>query len=326
MAIYNKDGHEIQTVYNTDGLMLEQCYDKAGAELIESSVTVNQDTSTGTASGYVLSAEKSGMDYVLRTVNNFEPYQVVQYFGYNRDNGNFYKFDGTTTVDVFNAEMDKIGSITLPSPPGHTNDGCYYGGKFYLPSGYFGVQVANATKIYAWDIASNTIETISVSGISQPSNGSLRMIAAICETERNSGKLYLVCTDSTSSELVHANGDKLSVYEHIIASGATTLMAELPWDCVYAQGATALDGILYVVCNTQTTGQASNYKGITLKVIRTDLWKHIDTLTCGGLFEPEGMDCVPIGNGWELETSLNNYGQMAKVARFTPPYSLVGEM
>lgn len=324
MPVYNLSGTRLFSVYNISGVALSQAYDIQGNELLDS-IIVNDDDSIGTPSGYSLTANLSAKTYVLRMLADFNsPYQICQSFCYNPDLQRFYKFDGTTTVKVYDSSMSLVETVTLPSSPGHTNDACYYNGNIYFPSGYFGIPVADATKLYVWGISANTISSININGIEQPTNGSERFIAGICETERNSGKLYLVCQDATSDELVHTSGDKLSVYEYIISSGTCVLKGEFSWDCVYVQGATMYDGILYVACNTQTTTSASNYKGITLKAIRTDTWSLVDELTCAGNFEPEGMDTIPIDSKYELSMGMNKYQALSQVVRFTPPYSLTG--
>lgn len=325
MEIYDISGESLQAVYGLDGTQLSDCYDLDGNELLDGLI-VNPDASTGTSTGYSLASAESGNTYVLRRVINFRDVATgnsLQSFVYDYENQTYYKFDASTTVYVFNSSIALTGSVTLPSSAGHNNDGCYHDGKIYMPSGYFGASATDGTKLFVWDISKNTVTAVSVDGITQPQNGSIRIIAGVCETARNSGKLYLVCQDCTSSELVHDEGDKLAVYEYDIASGTCKLKAEFPWDCVYVQGATCYDGILYVACNTQTTGQASNYKGITIKCIRTDTWAHFDTLTVGGTFEPEGMDVFPANGGWEISVGMGHWGTMQQTARFTPPYELV---
>lgn len=325
MAIYGISGEALQAVYGLEGTQLSNCYDLTGAGLMFTLVT-NTDSSTGTSTGYSLTSEETENQYVLRQVINFRDVATgnsLQSFVYNYDNQTYYKFDASTTVYVFDSSLVLTGSVTLPSSAGHNNDGCYHNGKIYFPSGYFGASETDGTKLFVWDISQNTVTAVAVDGITQPQNGSIRIIAGVCETARNSGKLYLVCQDCTSSELVHDEGDKLAVYEYDIASGTCKLKAEFPWDCVYVQGATVNAGILYVACNTQTTGTASNYKGITIKCIRTDTWAHFDTLTVGGTFEPEGMDVFPADGGQEIAVGMGHWGTMQQTARFTPPYELV---
>lgn len=322
MAIYGISGEALQAVYGLDGTQLSNCYNLAGAGLI---LVTNTDSSMGTSTGYFLTSDETENEYVLRQVVNFRDVATgnsLQSFVYDYDNQTYYKFDASTTVYVFNSSLALTGSVTLPSSAGHNNDACYHDGKIYLPSGYFGASETDGTKLFVWDISQNTVTAVAVSGITQPQNGSTRIIMGVCETERNSGKLYLVCQDCTSSELVHDAGDKLSVYEYDIKSGTCTLRAEFPWDCVYVQGAACYERILYVACNTQTTGQASNYKGITIKCIRTDKWTHFDTLTVSGNFEPEGMDVFPADGASEISVGMGHYGTMQQTARFTPPYQL----
>lgn len=324
MSVYDVFGEYLQAVHKIDGTQLIDCYDIDGTGLLLNLAT-NADSSTGTSTGYSLTSDKTENEYVLRQVVNFRDVATgnsLQSFVYNYDNQTYYKLDASKTVYVFDSSLSLTGSVTLPSDAGHNNDACYYDGKIYLPSGYFGASAANGTKLFVWDIAQNTVTDVAVSGITQPQNGSTRVIVGVCETAPDSGKLYLVCQDCTGSELVHDADDKMAVYEYDIKSGTCTLQAEFPWDCVYVQGATAYAGILYVACNTQTTGTASNYKGITIKCIRTDTWAHFDTLTVEGTFEPEGMDVFPADGGQEIAVGMGHWGTMQQTARFTPPYEL----
>lgn len=325
MPVFDLSGNTLPAAYSCDGAVLSNCYDLDGNELLDRLV-VNADASTGTSTGYSLTSEERGNAYVLRQAINFRDVATgnsLQAFVYDYTNDTYYKFDASTTVYVFDSSLALTGSVTLPSSSGHNNDGCYYDGKIYMPSGYFGASETDWTKLFVWSIAQNTVTAIDVNGIVQPQNGSTRIIMGVCETARNSGKLYLVCQDCTSSELVHDADDKLSVYEYDIASGSCTLKAEFPWDCVYVQGATVYAGILYVACNTQTTGAPNNYKGITIKCVRTDTWQMVDKLTADGTFEPEGMDVFPADGEQEIAVGIGHYGTMQQTARFTPPYELV---
>lgn len=323
MSVYDVSGKSLQAVYKIDGTQLVDCYDIDGMGLL--TLATNTDSSTGTSTGYSLTSEETKNQYVLRQVINFRDVATgnsLQSFVYDYTNATYYKFDASTTVYVFNSSLALTGSVTLPSSAGHNNDGCYHDGKIYLPSGYHGVGATDGTKLFVWSISQNTVATMAVNGIVQPQNGSTRFIAGVCETERNSGKLYIACTDGKPSELEHDANDKLSIYEYDISSGVCTLKAEFPWDCVYLQGVTCYEGILYAACNTQTTGTASNYKGITIKCIRTDTWAHFDTLTVDGTFEPEGMDVFPANGVWEISVGMGHWGTMQQTARFTPPYEL----
>lgn len=315
MGVYDIDGNATATVYGVDGNLLGQVYDISGNELL-GGLIIHPDSSTGTSSGYTLESAETGNDYVLRLLVNFTPVtDELQSFCYDPDNGLYYKFNASTTVKVFNQNMENVSTVTMPSSAGHNNDACYYNGNIYFPN-------SDTTTLYVWNVANNTVTTASISGISQPINGSTRMVDAICETSRNSGKFYLVCRDKHTTDIDHQADDKLSVYYYDLSTGVATLQAEYPWDCVYVQGSTVMDGILYVTCNTQTTGSASNYTGITVKAIRTDTWQYVDTLTVSGNFEPEGMDTIPIGTGYELMMGVGKYHQISEAVRFTVPYSL----
>lgn len=313
--IYDINGNQISIVYGMIGDHLSQAYDVDGNELFETLV-VNPDASTGTSTGWSLESANTGDDYVIRLLKEFTPVtDELQSVGYNPDNGKYYKFNGSTTVKVYDSNLDDDTSITMPSSAGHNNDACYYNGNFYFPNG-------DRTTLYVWNVANNTVSTVSVTGVNQPKNGSNRQIDAICDTGNNNGTFYLITRDVYTTDLVHQSDDKLSVYIYSLSTGAATLISEYPWDCVYIQGSTVMDGILYVACNTQTTGSASNYTGITVKVIRTDSWGYVDTFTVSGDFEPEGMDTIPVGTGHELLMGVGKWHSISEAVRFTAPYSL----
>ena len=131
--------------------------------------------------------------------------------------------------------------------------------------------------------------------------------------------MYLVSRDKDgSSDITHKTGDVMCVYEYNVASNTVSLVATFPWDCVYVQGATFALGKLYVACNTQTTGSASNYTGITIKVIDTSNWIIEKTLTCSGDFEPQGCDHVTVNGNTYIWTGVNKYNTVEKVVIFAP--------
>ena len=315
MAVYDVEGNNLNDIaYSLEGRQLIKAYDLEGNELINAGLIINDDKSTGTSIGYDLTSEKTAKTYTLRQVIDFlsDSYSY-QSFCYDNDNNLYYKFEGDTTVKVYNSSMVKTNTITLPSSAGHNNDSCYYNGNIYFPN-------ANITDLYVWNIANNSVSSLTITGISQPSNGSTRKVDALCN--KASGELYLITRDAYTDDLTHQSDDKLGVYSYDISTGVATLLAEFTWDCVYVQGSTYYNGVLYVVCNTQTTGSTSNYAGITLKVIRTDTWELVDELTVSGSFEPEGLDIIPVDNTYEIMMGIGKYSEMSKAVRYTIPYEL----
>lgn len=317
--IYYLNGDPVPLVYNVSGELLSQVYDVGGAELIPHGpyhVVSVDDNSSGTSSGYSFTSNGNSKSYILRMLANFiSDSGSFQSLVYNYGNGLYYKFDASTTVKVYNQNAEKVQTITMPQSAGHNNDGAYYQGNIYFPN-------HDRSTLCVWNVANNTVSTKSITGINQPSNGSDRHCDAICEKQTNSGKFYLTCRDVYTDDITHQADDKMSVYELDLETGEATIKAEFPWDCVYVQGSTCYNGILYVACNSQTTGAANNYTGITIKCIRTDTWELFDELVCAGNFEPEGMDTIHIENGYELMVGMGHWGTMRQAVRFTPPYEL----
>lgn len=319
MGVYNYHGSSVGNVaYDYGAALLNEAYDVAGNALFDhGAVIVNPDASSGTDSGMSLTIDGTSSDYVLREMVDFlsdDP--NLQSFAYDRDSGLYYKFNASRTVKVYGTAMQLVNTITLPTDAGHNNDACIIDGITYFPN-------LNTSDIVTWNIANNTVSSIGIAGIAQPTSGSERRVDALCETEPGSGQLYLACRDvAQAGDIYHLDTDKLSVYRYTLQTGRAELMGEWPWDCVFIQGCVAHEGILYIACNTQTTGSASNYAGITVKAIRTDTWTELLPLLSPGLYEPEGMDVIPVGKGYELMMGVGHYLTLCKATRFTPPYAL----
>lgn len=289
-------------------------------------ITVNSNSpSTGSSTGYSLKSDETANAYTLMLVKDFSS-DVYNYqsFCYNYDNRLCYKFDASTTVKVYQfnsgyTDMILYDTITLPSSAGHNNDACYLNGNIYFPN-------LNISDLYVWNITNNTVSTLPITGITQLTTGSTRQIDAICDMGNKDGWFYLIGRDVYTSDITHQSSDKLSIYKYNISTHVATLLAEFPWNCVYVQGATYYKGILYITCNSPTTSSASNYTGITIKAIRTDIWELIDELKVSGSFEPEGLDVVALGNTssltYEIMMGMGKSGVMSQAVRFSIPYEL----
>ena len=322
MGVYFINGTDLEnTAYDLTGSLLSQAYDIDGNELFDDGakrVIIVSDDSTGQASGYNLMMQTTGDTYILREVVDFlSDSPNFQSFCYDSLNNVFYKFDASTTVKIYNTNMQKIGTITLSSTAGHNNDAYYDNGKVYMPDGQEYID-----GIYVWNVSANTVTHIRVTGISQPSNGSTRAVEALCGAQTE-GYLYLLTRDFTSNALVHDPDDKLAVYLYNMSTNEAVLQAEFPWDCVYLQGAALYNDILYVACNTQTYGDAGNYAGITLKAIRTDKWEQLNSLVLSGNVEPESLNVYPLSDTPQLMMGIGKYQVVSEETRFTIPYRLV---
>ncbi len=323
MAIYNIHGDNIgREAYSLSGALLQQVYDIQGNPLFEdiptTRVEVISNQATGTDSGYSFWLSNPGYRYPLYDIVDFlSDSNSYQSFCYNSDNDMFYKFDASTTVKMYNSSFQKVGNITLPQLAGHNNDACYYEGKVYLNGGdeYSG--------IYEWDIEKNIITELPVNGVLPPISALKRINTALCNVPNEPEYLYIAYVDFQNDELTHDPDDKLGIYKYNIASHDAILMAEYAWDCVFSQGMEICDGILYMSCNSPTTGSTGNYSGITLKAFRTDDWTALRSLYLSGVIEGEGMCVYPYSNSHELMMGIAHYGTLAKAVRFSTPYRLI---
>lgn len=323
MAVYNISGANIgRNAYSISGERLVQAYDIHGNPLFEDTPTARIETlpnqATGTDSGYSFWLSSRGYRYPLYDVVDFLSDSVsYQSFCYDEQNNVFYKFDASTTVKVYDSNFQKTGNITLPQLAGHTNDACYYDGRVYLNGGdeYSG--------IYEWDITLNSVSELPVNGIPSPTSAPKRINTALCNVPNEAGFLYMAYVDFQTDELTHDANDKLGIYKYNISTHDAELIADYPWDCVYSQGMEICDGVLYMACNSPTTGHPSNYTGITLKAFRVDTWSALQSLYLTGVVEPEGMCKYPYSDTSELMMGIAHYGTLAKATRFSIPYRLI---
>lgn len=292
MAVYDINGTST-TAYNISGTQLAQVYDVIGNAVISSWYSGLSDSGYTFTDGVNTTITKLMLNF---GTTNFQSLVLAQ--------DKFYRGGTTATVYPYDDTLTALTSITLPSTGGHKNDGCYYDGKIYWLDG----TAENPRLLYVWDISQNTISSITLP-VTDNDNGSLRVVAGICNTD-TIGTMYLVSRDQyNNSDIDHQEGDLMCVYEYDVANNTVSLVGTFEWDCVYVQGATYYNGVLYVSCNTATTGSASNYTGITIKQINTSNWTIAKTLTCSGDFEPQG--CDHLGN--YIWTGLNKYSTTNKV-------------
>lgn len=310
----------MDTAFDIDAISLNQAYDIHGNPLFNSGVQIVQNHSSGTGSGYSFRFSNMEYSYPLFDVVDFlTDSSSYQSFVYNPDKNQFYKFDASTTVKVYNSALQNISTITLPTSAGHTGDACYYDGKIFFPADID----FNLDELPVWDIENNTINLLPVIGIPAPESPvEYRVMGGICNVPNEPGLLYLVYADRLSNAVEHDPKEKFLIYKYNINTHEAEQMGEYVWDCVYLQGSTVIDGILYAACNSPTTGSPGNYTGITLKAFRTDTWEELQYLTLNGSLEPEGMDVYPYNEG-EIMMGIAHYGSLAKATRFSAPYKLV---
>ena len=302
MPVYYIDGVKRYTAYRTDDSVATQAYDINGNGLLNNWINNLADSGYSFTDGEETISPKLLFNFGTATFQS-----VVR----NTENGIFNRASTDDKVYQYDGDLNALSTITLPSTGGHKNDGCYYDGNIYWMDGTASVP----NTLYIWNISANTIYSITVP-ISNNPNGSIRVVAGICNTA-TSGKMYLVSRDQyNNSDIDHQTGDVMCVYEYDVANNTVVLKASFPWDCVYVQGATFINGKLYVACNTQTTGSASNYTGITIKIIDPSDWSIENTLTCSGDFEPQGCDSITIADKYYIWTGLHKYNTVDKVLIF----------
>lgn len=302
MAIYKVNGESLNPVYNTGGSTLSQAYGIDGNELMSVFDTLPD-------SGYTFTS--GGSTYNTKLLFNFGT-TTFQSVVREPTTGVFYRASSDNKVYPFNSELQAQSMITLPSTGGHKNDGCCYAGSVFWLDG-----TADAPRaMYVWGISNNSLQLVTLP-IGDNENGSLRVVAGICNADAD-GEMFLVSRDQyNGSDIDHQEGDVLTVFKYNVNTNEAEAVASFLWDCVYVQGATYVNGLLYVACNTQTTGSASNYTGITIKIIDPAAGQLIAEMTCSGNFEPQGCDHIILGDGTAyVWTGLSKYNTVGKVITF----------
>ncbi len=302
MPIFSLAGNQLNSFYSLEGDELGQAYNADGAELINAFDGLSDSGYTFT-SGAETTATKLLFNFGTTSFQS-----VV----YSAEKGRYYRASADNKVYPYDSNLQAMSAITLPSTGGHKNDGCYYNGCIYWLDG----TASDPHSLYVWNIDENTVTQVSLP-IENNENGSIRVVAGICNASAD-GTMYLVSRDQyNGSDIDHQEGDKLCIYNYDANSNTASLVTSYPWDCVYVQGATYVNGLLYVSCNTQTTGSASNYTGITIKVIDPVSGQLLKEMVCSGSFEPQGCDHIAFSSGFAyIWTGLSKYNTTDKVITF----------
>lgn len=198
---------------------------------------------------------------------------------------------------------------------GHDNDCVNIGNYIYFADG-------GTKSLVKWNMNTDTYETINVNGINDNGNpNTIRNICGVCIHNSNEQELILATYDkNTTNDLLHSEGDKLAIYLLNLNSSNAELLCEFDWDCVYIQGCTMYNNMLYVTCNIQTTEEPSNYKGVEIKCINLSNKTMVDIVKINGTFESEGLDyCVENGIVY-LYTIIAKYGNFVDLVKLKAPF------
>lgn len=198
---------------------------------------------------------------------------------------------------------------------GHDNDCVNIGNYIYFADG-------GTKSLVKWNMNTDTYETINVNGINDNGNpNTIRNICGVCIHNSNEQELILATYDkNTTNDLLHSEGDKLAIYLLNLNSSNAELLCEFDWDCVYIQGCTMYNNMLYVTCNIQTTEEPSNYKGVEIKCINLSNKTMVDIIKINGTFESEGLDyCVENGIVY-LYTIIAKYGNFVDLVKLKAPF------
>ncbi|MDE7095526.1 MAG: hypothetical protein K2O23_03475 [Anaeroplasmataceae bacterium] len=233
----------------------------------------------------------------------------------DEDNGFLYKLNSTDEVVVYDLwTKEFLKNVKKKVNTGHDNDACIIKNKMYLVGSKPTSYLTEIQKLYCWNLLDNEIEKMEVEGIEAAEGQAVRCLMGVSEYIEE--HLLLVTQDYIVDEthgVNHQETDKLCIYDYSIATGSCEKIFETKWDAVFIQGATYIDGYVFVACNIQTEKHASNYKGIEIKIISLEQQSIVETIHINGHFEAEGLEHYRIDDELFLMFGISNPGLVSQI-------------
>lgn len=223
-------------------------------------------------------------------------------------------FNGSTDVFEFSFDRKLLRKTTKPTT-GHDNDAFKIANDIYINGSTALEGEANSKLLYKYDTFLGTVSLINTSAIVNNVD-SIRCIGGICGGENN--KAFLVTQDYRGA-YNNAN-DKLGVYEMNLQTQTINLLFELSWNGWFIQGATYVNGILYVATNKLPVSTSPTvYGGIAIWAIDVNSETLIDKIIIDGDVEPEGLESFVENGEVYLYMGIAKYNQIAIISKIKVP-------
>ncbi|MBD5390806.1 hypothetical protein HDR67_02240 [bacterium] len=276
----------------------------------------NQKDSTPVVYNAVCVTSKKEIDVKLfKDVGAEEKEWRIQSCAIDEKNGILYKLNSTDEVVVYDLWTKAfVSKIKKPNKTGHDNDACMIEDKMYLVGSKPTSYLTEIQKLYCWNLSTNTIEKLKVDGIEDAEGRAVRCLMGVSAYINN--HLLLVTQDyivDDSHGVNHDETDKLCIYDYNIETEQCDKIFETKWDAVFVQGATYIDGKVFIACNIQTEKHASNYKGIEIKVVSLEQQTIIEVIHIEGFFEAEGLENYKKDDDLFLVFGLSNPGLVSQI-------------
>lgn len=199
---------------------------------------------------------------------------------------------------------------TLKPHTGHNNDMFCTGDKLWIA----GTEKAYDPQLWLYDIGDNSVIRKDVSAVR--CWGKDRDFSGVCEYDRNT--LLLVARENMKNTRgANAPGDKMGIYKMDRKTGVISQWFELPWRGIFIQGATYVNGYLFVATNML-------YKihgGMSIWVIDTRAQTLVDEMIIYFEGEAEGLDHnIENGRLWLYVGLGSPPGKFAYVGKFESMY------
>ena len=239
----------------------------------------------------------------------------IQSLTIDKSSKTIYTLNSNTDLLLIDGYNKKIISHQLKPSTEHSNDCCIINNIIYVNGSTALGSESESKVLYKYNINSREAEKLPVVGINNGTVG-MRTIGGICvaDPENNNDYLYLV-TQDYEGQNINSPEAKMTFYKYNIANGNIEELFNLPWDGWFIQGATCINGYIYVAGNPQPGDLAPNYKGVFIYIIDIRNKNIVDKIYIDGNFEPEGLDYIIDNGSVNLLLGIAHHSGMAKVCK-----------
>lgn len=256
--------------------------------------------------------------YIVELIFDIGAYKSqpsIQSLTIDKSSKTIYTLNSNTDLLLIDGYNKKIISHQLKPSTEHSNDCCIINNIIYVNGSTALGSESESKVLYKYNINSREAEKLPVVGINNGTVG-MRTIGGICvaDPENNNDYLYIV-TQDYEGQNINSPEAKMTFYKYNIANGNIEELFNLPWDGWFIQGATCINGYIYVAGNPQPGDLAPNYKGVFIYIIDIKNKNIVDKIYIDGNFEPEGLDYIIDNGSVNLLLGIAHHSGMAKVCK-----------
>ena len=231
----------------------------------------------------------------------------LQSVSLDRKNGVVYTMTNQNDfLKVYGLDKEFREKVLKPHT-GHNNDACVVGDNMWI----IGTEDYADPQLWLYGLKTNKAERVDVSILDGA--GTKSGYSAVCEYDASN--LLLVGITGTGTD---RPTDKLRVYKYNKGTKKLTQWFELSWHGVFVQGATYVNGMLYIATNIS---EEKIHDGASVWVVDVKNQKLLDEMVILFDGEAEGLDYnIEDGKTWLYMGLGSPAGKFAYVGRFKSLY------